>query len=108
MNFQGKPFIIGSTNLLEIPAFHQYVEVKATRDIYIHNQGIANQIYIEKSASHARVKKGAGLPITVDYFLQAYESCLQINEYLRESLHEKWPSSEYEASKETTTATPKT
>ena len=38
-----------SINLLECPAFHQYVEVKATRDIFIHNSGISNDVYVRKA-----------------------------------------------------------
>src|SRR5690606_29301721 len=38
-----------SINLLECPAFHKYMELKATRDIYIHNRGVANDIYVRKA-----------------------------------------------------------
>lgn len=85
-----------SVNLLECPPFHKYMEVKATRDIYIHNQGIANDIYVQKASSHSRVKSGELLPIDTVYFLEAYESCLQITEWLESSLHEVWYSSEFE------------
>jgi hypothetical protein len=85
-----------SVNLLECPPFHKYMEIKATRDIYIHNQGVANDIYIQKASSHSRVKSGESLPIDTGYFLEAYESCLQITEWLEQSLHEVWHSSELE------------
>lgn len=62
-----------SINLLECPAFHRYVEIKATRDIYIHSRGIANDIYVRKSGSHARVKAGMSLPVEIQYFLESYE-----------------------------------
>ncbi len=82
-----------SLNLLECPAFHKYVEVKATRDVYIHNRGIANDVYIRKSESHARVKAGMNLPVDIQYFLESYESCLQMTEWLEAKLHENWHSS---------------
>ena len=85
-----------SINLLECPPFHNYMEIKATRDIYIHNQGVANDIYVQKASSHSRVKSGEFLPIDTVYFLEAYESCLQITEWLENSLHEVWHSSEFE------------
>lgn len=88
-----------SCNLLEIPAYHRYIEVKATRDIYIHNGGIANQVYMEKSGSHARVKAGNPLPVDISYFLSAYETCLQITDVLLGEFNKQWPSSEYEAFK---------
>jgi hypothetical protein len=88
-----------SVNLLECPAYHKYIEVKATRDIYIHNQGIANDIYLTKAQSHARVKADLLLPIDTVYFLESYESCIQITEWLEKSLHDVWHSSEYETYK---------
>lgn len=85
-----------SINLLECPSYHKYIEIKATRDIYIHNQGIANDIYLAKSNSHCRCKSGQDLPVDTGYFLESYESCLQITEWLESSLHNIWHSSEYE------------
>lgn len=87
-------------NLLEIPAFHRYIEVKATRDIYIHNRGVTNDVYVDKAGSHARVKIGETLPIDNNYFLSASESCIQVAETLREELHKHWPSLEYVTSKQ--------
>lgn len=85
-----------SINLLECPAFHQYVEVKATRDIFIHNRGVANDVYVRKAGSHARVKAGMALPVDIQYFLESYERCLQIADWLEIELHSHWHSSEYE------------
>jgi hypothetical protein len=85
-----------SINLLECPAFHKYVEIKATRDIFIHNRGIANDIYMRKAGSHARVKTGVVLPIDLQYFLESYEICLQVTEWLEKELHAHWHSSQFE------------
>lgn len=85
-----------SINLLECPAFHKYIEMKASRDIFIHNRGITNDIYIRKAGSHARAKVKQGLPADNQYFLESYESCLQLTEWLEEKLNEHWPSSELE------------
>lgn len=85
-----------SVNLLECPSFHWYVEVKATRDIFIHNRGIANEVYVRKSGSHARVKSGMVAPVDIQYFLESYEHCLQIAEWLEIELHGHWHSSEFE------------
>ncbi len=81
--------------LIEKPAFHKYIELKATRDIYIHNQGVANEIYLSKADTLARVKSGTFLPVDIQYFLQSYECCLQITEILEAELHKIWPSPEY-------------
>lgn len=85
-----------SVNLLECPAFHRYMEIKATRDIFIHNRGVANDIYVRKAGSHVRVKSGMNLPANIQYFLESYEYCLQIADWLEEELHSHWHSSEYE------------
>lgn len=85
-----------SVNLLECPAFYRYVEVKATRDIFIHNRGIANDVYVRKAGSHARVKSGMPLPADTQYFLESYEYCLQIADWLEAALHSHWHSSDYE------------
>ena len=88
-----------SINFLECPAFHKYIEVKATRDIYIHNRGVANEIYYTKAGSHTRVKPGQNLPVDTIYFLESYEVCIQIAEWLETKLHDIWPSSNYEVKK---------
>lgn len=84
-------------NLLEeCPAFHKYVEIKASRDIYIHNRGKANDIYLRKAGTHARVQAGMELPANIQYFLESYEACLQMVEWLEKELHAHWHSSEFE------------
>lgn len=85
-----------SINLLECPAFHQYMEIKASRDIFIHNRGIANDTYVRKASSRVRVKSGMNLPADIQYFLESYEACLQLNEWIEQQLHERWHSQEYE------------
>lgn len=84
-----------SINLLECTAFHKYVEIKATRDIFIHNRGIVNDTYLRKAGSHARAKTGL-LPVDIPYFLESYECCLQLTEWLENELHTHWYSSELE------------
>ncbi len=81
-------------NLLENPVFHKYIELKATRDIHIHNGGIANDIYLTKAGVSARVKSGEYLPVTIQYFLSSYEQCLQLNEILENEIDKIWPSEE--------------
>lgn len=82
-------------NLLEFPTFHKYIELKATRDIHIHNGGIANDIYTTKAATAARVKSGRFLPVNIQYFLESYEACLQLTEILESELNKIWPSNDY-------------
>jgi len=88
-----------SINLLECPAFHKYIELKATRDIHVHNRGVVNDTYMKKAGSHARVKNGVFLPVDISYFLESYEACLQLAEWLESELDQHWHSSEREAAK---------
>ncbi len=83
-------------NLLECPSYHRYVEIKASRDIFIHNRGIANAVYVRKAGSHARTREGSGLHADSQYLLESYEHCLQLCEWLQRQLHIKWHSSDYE------------
>jgi hypothetical protein len=82
-------------NLLEKPVFHRYIEFKATRDIYIHNSGVANEIYLAKAETLARVRNGEHLPVTIQYFLESYEYSLQLTEVLEQELHKIWPSQDF-------------
>jgi hypothetical protein len=88
-----------SFNLLECSSFHAYAEIKATRDAYIHNRGIANEVYVRKADSHVRAKVGAQLPVSIAYFLDSYEHCLSMLDWLEEKLHAIWHSSEHELRK---------
>jgi hypothetical protein len=85
--------------LLENPVYHQYIELKATRDIHIHNKGFANEIYLNKAGVLARVKTGNYLPVTIQYFLEMYEQCLQLTEVLEKALNDIWPSLIFKNSK---------
>lgn len=95
-----------SINLLECPAFHRYIEVKATRDIYIHNRGMVNETYLRKVGSHARARAGQLLPVDIQYFLESYEHCFQLTEWLEGELDERWPSLEREQAQAGAAVTP--
>ena len=45
-----------------------FSEIKATRDIIIHNSGKANEIYVEKAGQKARGQAGEDLEVDADYF----------------------------------------
>ena len=94
-----------SVNLLECPAFHKYVELKATRNILVHNRGVVNETYSKKAASHARACDKTPLPVDIPYFLESYEACLQLTEWLERELDQHWHSSEREITR--TSNTPK-
>ena len=45
-----------------------YIEIKASRDVIVHGNGIANNIYLEKSGDAARANLGEELLIDRNYF----------------------------------------
>jgi len=55
-------------------------ELKATRDVCIHNRGIANEIYLGKSGAQARVRAGEQLPVARAH---TYESADFLREFIR-------------------------
>jgi len=58
----------------EDDAFLDYIEIKATRDILIHNAGVVNEIYVAKSGAKKRGAIGDKLLIDLRYF----EHCVAI------------------------------
>jgi len=49
-------------------AFQDYLEIKATRDLIIHNSGIINDIYLTKAGDRARGQPGAIAHVDSAYF----------------------------------------
>ena len=86
---------IASVDLHNCSEYEKYIEIKATRDIYIHNNGIVNEIYIRKTKKKARAMEGQLLKCDFIYFYKAYEVCFKILEYLERELHNKWPSQKF-------------
>lgn len=46
----------------------QYAEVKATRDILVHNSGKVNDSYLSKAGDRARAEEGELIPLDSEYF----------------------------------------
>lgn len=55
----------------------EFSEIKATRDIHVHNDGIANAIYLRKAGARARRQDGEPLPIDGDY-MRVTIACLKL------------------------------
>jgi hypothetical protein len=55
---------------IDLAADHvnSFIEIKATRDIIIHNNGKINKSYVDKAGAKKRGKVGDMLPIDHDYF----------------------------------------
>jgi hypothetical protein len=50
----------------------QLAELKAARDLLIHNSGIVNATYLEKAGKRARYKLGEKIEISPDYFREGW------------------------------------
>lgn len=55
-------------------AFQEYLEVKAARDVIIHNAGIINATYLAKAGDRARGDEGDELVMNTEYF----EHCIRV------------------------------
>jgi len=55
-----------------------YAEVKATRDILVHNNGVVNAIYRRKAGKRARASEGELIPIDDAYFDTAIRSMKEL------------------------------
>lgn len=55
---------------IEIPdeVIKNYIELKATRDLLVHNQGLINDLYVHKAGEKARGQIGDELAIDEKYF----------------------------------------
>lgn len=53
---------------VEDSIWKEWIEIKARRDIWIHNAGIVNQIYLDKAKDAAQYTLGQEATITLKYF----------------------------------------
>jgi hypothetical protein len=55
---------------IELPATlkEKFIEIKATRDLIVHNSGKVNETYLEKAGKLARGENGEKLPMDAVYF----------------------------------------
>jgi hypothetical protein len=65
-------------------------EAKATRDILVHNAGIVNKIYLEKSGRAARSNVGSMIDISSDYTKDVWQLLVGVLITLLDSLIEKF------------------
>jgi len=76
------------------PSFHDYLEIKATRDLIIHNAGIINDIYIQKSGNKARGAIGERLTIDARYFNNCIATLKRVSGIVQRDVGKNFPFSE--------------
>jgi len=57
----------------ELNDIERLAEIKATRDVLVHNNGIANSIYVDKAMGQARCAEGAQLELPENYHRQSWQ-----------------------------------
>lgn len=72
-------------------SFQEFVEIKASRDIYIHANGIANETYLEKVGDKKRANDGEELPINADYFQKSIKAMKQCCKAIADAVDRKYP-----------------
>lgn len=70
-----------------------YVELKATRDLLIHNDGIINEIYLEKVGGLARGAAGTRIIVDTDYFEKSVRLLKNISSAIYRGLLDKYGAS---------------
>jgi len=64
----------------------KYCEVKATRDVVVHNGGIVNQVYVKKAGKLARALVGESLVVDSEYFEASLATLNQISQLVRKGV----------------------
>jgi len=64
-------------------------ELKATRDIIIHNKGIVNETYLRKSAYHARGRDGDEILISADYLKDGVDLMIEFCDEFHKAIPDK-------------------
>lgn len=73
------------------PAFLDYYELKATRDLLVHNSRVINAIYIEKAGSKARGKVGQKIGVDSPYFDGALATLKRLSGIIKRDAEKAFP-----------------
>lgn len=60
----------------------RFAEIKATRDLLVHNEGIVNKIYIDKAGKYHRAKEGEKIEVTHNYIVNSYKLINKTREHV--------------------------
>lgn len=72
------------------PSFADYYEVCATRDLVVHNNGIANALYIEKAGTKARGALGQKISVDKDYYYDALAKLKKVSGVIKRDIEKKY------------------
>jgi len=78
------------------PSFADYYEVAATRDLVVHNNCVANALYLEKAGAKARGAQGAKLSIDKTYYYDALAKLKKVSGAIKRDIEKKYGKGEEE------------
>ncbi|MFH1636232.1 MAG: hypothetical protein ABIG63_19765, partial [Chloroflexota bacterium] len=73
------------------PAFLNYLEIKAARDVIVHNAGIINDVYIQKAGDKSRGNIGDRLVIDSDYFDHCVATLKRVSGIIQRDVEKNFP-----------------
>ncbi len=73
------------------PAFLDYIEIKATRDVIIHNSGIINDVYLSKVGNKKRGGVGDRLVADNQYFNHCIATLKRLSGIIRRDVDKQFP-----------------
>lgn len=76
---------------LDDPAVLDYYEIKATRDILVHTDRVANAIYVEKAGTGARAQAGQLVTVDSDYFDRALATLKRLSGIVKRDAVKSFP-----------------
>ena len=63
-----------------------YIEIKASRDIIVHNSGTINRLYVDKAGLKGRGNVGEALKIDYQYFRSVIEVVKRLSRHMSDSV----------------------
>jgi hypothetical protein len=72
------------------PVAGLFAEVKATRDIVVHAQGVANGTYVKKAGQYARVEPGVVVPVDHAYLRHATAAARKLVQFVAQAVQDKF------------------
>jgi len=72
-------------------AFDDYLEIKATRDLLVHNDRKVNGIYLEKAGEKARASLGDTIPVDSKYFDRALATMKRLSGIVKRDVEKTFP-----------------
>lgn len=73
------------------PAFLDYIEIKAARDVIIHNAGVVNDVYLQKAGNNSRGLINDKLEIDFDYFNHCIATLKRVSGIIQRDIEKNFP-----------------